>query len=112
MNENVLPDDLVDDTIWLEVDLPIVRYADSIQLGRNVAPLGQLGKRRAEGFQLIQYIICVLYGVLERNVAVDVDEVLLCILGKPDTIAFHSVSSLMCLRTSAKAFPRGLLRPS
>ena len=57
MNENVLPDHLIDDTIRLEVDLPIVRYADSIQFCWDMTPLGQFGNAGAEGVQLFQYII-------------------------------------------------------
>jgi len=44
MNEYVLPDDFIDDAIRLEVNFPIVRHTDSIQLGWNMAPLGQFGK--------------------------------------------------------------------
>ncbi len=44
MNENILLDHLVDDTIGFEVDLSVACYTDSIQLGRNMASLGQIGK--------------------------------------------------------------------
>ena len=44
MDENILPDYLVDDKTGFEVDLPVACYTDSIHLGRNVASLGQIGK--------------------------------------------------------------------
>lgn len=47
-----------------------------------------------------------------RNVAVEADQILLRILGKPDAVACHSARSLTCLRISAKAFLTVLLRPS
>jgi len=54
MNKDVLPDDLVDDTIRLEVSLPVIRHADPIQFGRDMASHGQFGKARTERFQLLQ----------------------------------------------------------
>ena len=44
MNENILPDHLVDATIGFEVDLPEACYTDSIQLGWNMISLGHIGK--------------------------------------------------------------------
>lgn len=46
MNKDALPDDLVDDTIRMEVNLPVIRQADPIQFGRNMASHGQFGKAR------------------------------------------------------------------
>jgi len=57
VNENLLPDHLIDDTIRLEVDLSVVRYTDSFHLGRNVTPLGNFSEPRTERFKLIQNII-------------------------------------------------------
>jgi len=111
MNENVPPDYLVDDTLGLKVDLSVVRYADAFKFRRNMAPFGQIGKSGTERFQLIQYIICVFHAIVQRNVTVDVDQILLCFLGKPDTIAFHPLISLTCLRTSENVFLSGLLWP-
>jgi hypothetical protein len=75
MNKDVLPDDLVDDTIRLEVNLPIIRHADPIQLGRDMAPHGQVGKARTERFQLLQHVRCLPHRVMDCNVTVDVDQV-------------------------------------
>jgi len=112
VNENVLTDCFIDDAVWLEVDFPVVCYTDSIEFWWNVSTFGQFGKSRAEGFQLIQYVIRILRRVVESDIAVDIDEVLFCIRGEADAIALHSVISLACFRASAKAFLRGLLRPS
>lgn len=76
MNKDVLPDDLVDDAIRLEVNLPVIRYADPIQFGRDMAPHGKFGKARTERLQLIQYVRCLLYRIMDCNVTVDVDQVL------------------------------------
>ncbi len=44
MNENILPDDLVDDAVGLEVNFTIVRDTDAIQLRWNLPPVGEFGK--------------------------------------------------------------------
>ncbi len=91
MNKYVLSDDLIDDTIRLEVNLPIAHHTDSIQLGWNMAAPGQFGKPHTECFQLIQHMTRLLCGVEALNVTVDVDQVLLCLLGESDAVAFHLV---------------------
>lgn len=71
MNKDVLSDDLVDDAIRLEVNLPAIRHTDPIQFGPDMAPHGQVGKARTERFQLIQHVRCFLHRVTNCNVTVD-----------------------------------------
>ena len=40
MNENVLSDHLVNDTIRFEIYLPVSRYTDPAQLRRDMSTLG------------------------------------------------------------------------
>ena len=75
MDKDVLPDDLVNDAIGLEVNLPTIRNADPFQFGRNMALHGQVGKARTEWFQLFQNVRCFLRRVMECNVTGDVDQV-------------------------------------
>jgi len=75
LNEYLLPDDFMDDAIRLEVNFAMVRYTDSIQFGWSMAPLGQFGKSGAEGLQPFQHVSNFLHGIVESNVAVDVDQI-------------------------------------
>lgn len=112
MDEDILTSDLVDDAIRLEVDLPVRRYRDAIQLGWDVAAQGQVGEAKTERFQLIHHVVSMGGGIVTRDIGMDVDQVLLGILDDADAVPLHSDRVLTCLRTSAKAFFAGLLRPS
>lgn len=81
MDEDVLADHLVDDPIGLEVNFPVIGYTDTVQFGREMFPQGQSGKVRAERFQLLQHVSGLLRRVVGRNMAVDVNHILLCIVG-------------------------------
>ncbi|MDT8319645.1 MAG: hypothetical protein RQ826_03885 [Xanthomonadales bacterium] len=54
MNENVLTDRFMDDTVRLEMDFPVGFHTDSIEFWWNLSSFGQFGKSRAEGFQLTE----------------------------------------------------------
>ncbi len=109
---NVRTDHLIDDSIGFEVNFPKVRDADPLQLGWDMAPPGQLNQALAQRFDLLENIGRVFRLIVERDVGVDIDQVLLGVLKDPDAAALHSTCALMRLRMSVKAFLTGLLRPS
>lgn len=89
MNENILLDDLIDDTVGLEVDFAIVRDPDAIQLRWYMSTVGELRKAQTQRLQLFKEVGSVLWRIVKRDVLIDVNQVVLGVFDDPNAVALH-----------------------
>jgi hypothetical protein len=82
--------DAVENPVGLESHFSKLRDADVLQLWWDVAPKRQRAQRVTSLFETLKQTICLLDGIVQRNVLVDFKEVFLGIKIKLNIMLFHS----------------------